>query len=230
MAIGDYGRFASPAAQVVSMSIASQIHSYGFHQRDFTLLPPPPARPTHPDEAVTLVARLPPAHNKSGIQRTIEAYLHFFKFGFIANAGRLAIMPDLKFDAEHLVEIGEDEWKPGLSWERINVSAFWQQKAAYSPYLATLYHCSAGYGCKMPGIAVLAAAAMHKDWFYSMDGVNVPHVWLPGLLLKIDGIDHRTLPYTPALSFRKQGHVLNFTASPSHFSHKEFSVPRYCCP
>lgn len=229
MALDDHGRFASPATQVLAMTLANRVHSFGFDQRDFVHLPPLPERPMYANEAVTLVARLPPSYNKSGIQRTVEAYLHFFKFDFMVKAGRIALMPDLKFDADHLVEIGEDEWKPGLTWEKIDVSAFWQKNIAYSPYMATLYNCSAGYG-RMPGIAVLAAAAMHKDWLYSMDGVTCPHVWLPGLLLKIKGIDHHKLPYTPALSFRKHENVINFTASPSHFVHPQFAVPRYCNP
>ncbi len=218
--------FLAPDLQALDLRVANLRHDLGLGEEEFARLGPPPPWPEGRLKAVVLVARLPACYGKSGLERTVEEYWRRLAWPVIGMGGRMARMPDLRFDADHLVELGAGVWQPGLSWAVLDLAASWSRAHAHSPQYGSLMALSGK--ARPAGIEVLAAAAMHPRWLLAMDGNTVPFTWLPGLLLKIDGVDHKVLPYTPALSLLRQGQdvAVTLTASPSHFGHLSFAVPR----
>ena len=217
--------FRSPEMQVWDMRRWNSALDLGLGQDDFAQLPDPPSEPLDPGAAILLVPRLPDRFGKSGLERTVEECIRrMLQCPVIERGGRLARMPDLNCDAAHLKDIGGRMYKPGLGWVIIDLcSSTWKGRAC-SPYYRSLMECCAYR--RVAGLEVFAALAAFPDWLTAMDGKDIPFVWAPGLLLMIDHLDHRTHPYTPAISYRAQEGAVIIGASLSSNADTRFYVPR----
>ncbi len=56
-------------------------------------------------------------------------------------------------------------------------------------------------GKSQPNAGILAAAALHPEWIKSMDGQNIPYVYLPGYEVSVPGYD--SWQYVPGVDFAR---------------------------
>ena len=109
------------------------------------------------------------------------------------------------------------EHRPGLRVELIDLGANWDKDSSIAPESVRSSDTS-------PHAGVLAAAAEDPDWIRQMDGVNVPHVWVPGYELNVpdDGLWQRV----SRLSLG-DARKLRLNADPPTHCFKGWAVPQF---
>ena len=78
---------------------------------------------------------------------------------------------------------------------------------------------------RLPGLSILAAAALHPQWVTAMDGRRVPYVWMPGLDLTVS--PQRPWTAKPRLGYSQPTREVRLHAEEASKSHYCWAVPAF---
>ncbi|MFY9484282.1 MAG: hypothetical protein WAP74_01510 [Patescibacteria group bacterium] len=188
-----HGLFVPPEVQIENVRHWNEQKKWGFGKNVLADLSKPPAWPDDRLVAVVLVPYL------WDVQATFDGL-----WGIAASRQKNHWRwPDFRSDAQHLRLLQGIEHKPGLRWEVMDLAANWDRKDGVSPE-------SVRSAASSPHAGILAAAAHHPKWVQAMDGVKLPHVWIPGYEATIPGCGRwQCVPY---LVFYRDDREVHFGA------------------
>lgn len=172
-----HGLWTPPTEQIVQVRRWNELFGWGFKPDAFTALEQSIPTPSESRlTATTIEICLPKGADMNPIQRTFEELWRITAM----RQDRHYRWDELHSDPKHLKLLDGIEHKPGLRWVRDDMGANWEKAAGMYPK-----------DCRGPRISphasILSAAALHPGWVQSMDGVNVPFVWIPGYMVTVDG-------------------------------------------
>jgi hypothetical protein len=204
--------FATPHEQLAAVTVWNRERKWGFTAEDLARVvggPPPKARDGRL-VADVLTVWLGPSRDASGLIRTFRELKAVAFDRFPAQwswEGYDAADPDTLRPA-HRVRQGRR-----LAWRTIDLGANRDVAPASVPR-------SDGY----PGLSLLAAAALHPNWMASMDGANVPYVWLAGLDVNMPGAK---VPWSskPRLGFSQPFRQIHLHALDAAMKHRSWAIP-----
>ncbi|MBI4142840.1 hypothetical protein HY480_03135 [Candidatus Uhrbacteria bacterium] len=123
---------------------------------------------------------------------------------------------DLQLDAEHLLLLDGATYTPGLRWRILDLGTNWDKVNGIAPATVRDPRIS-------PNVDGFAALACHPRFVQRMDGVNVPHLWIPGFRVTASGYDPRRL--APTVSFDRVAHQVDLAANLDDCRGSGYAVP-----
>lgn len=171
--------------------------------------------PKWPESRLVVVTLVPylPANDKMGaVGRTFQG---LWKAAIIAQSANQRWEGYEKADQDSLrllkgIEHPATE-RPVLRWEVIDLGCNCSHNRKLSDVRSP---------ATSPHAGILAAAALHPQWIRSMDGKNVPHVWLPGYQISVSSPGASPWAGVPLLAFRYDSQKIVL----------EYDWDHDCCP
>jgi len=164
--------FVQTSAQLDIVCRRNRERGWDFRKKDFAARGEPPAWPSDRLSAVVLDVSL------DTVEKTFD------------EAWRCAMSVQkndwrsdkIGYDAGHVRLLPGITHKRGLRWRVIDLGANWNRRTGISP--ADVRNAKTS-----PHSAILWAASYFPKWVREMDGVTVPHVWIPGYQLNVASSD-----------------------------------------
>lgn len=208
-----HGLWTPPAEQLVQVRRWNDLFGWGFKPDAFTALEQSVPVPSELRlTATTIEICLPKGNGMNPVQRTFE------------ELWRITAMrqdchyrwDELRSDRKHLKLLDGIEHEPGIKWVSDDMDANWEKSVGMYPQAVRGPRVS-------PHASILSAAALHPGWIRSMDGVNIPYVWIAGYMVTLDGDSAWSL--VPVLFFNRDYRKVRLYADSAHDRHRDCAVP-----
>jgi len=181
-----------------------------FSETDFAALGNPPSWPSQRLCAVVLEIRF------STISATFETAWNLIK---LSQRGQVWRWDKIKSDERNLRLLpGAQIHQRGLRWRIVDLAANWDEGSGVRPMDARNCRTS-------PDCALLWAAWYFPEWIHSMDGVNIPNIWIAGYQMTIEG--YEPWFHLPHLS-KDTSQLVRFHAGSSDYRRPKWAIPEFC--
>ncbi|PIR07147.1 MAG: hypothetical protein COV55_01810 [Candidatus Komeilibacteria bacterium CG11_big_fil_rev_8_21_14_0_20_36_20] len=162
------GLFVPCSQQVELIRRLNKLRGWGFSETDFSMLDYNPSCPYGQFCTPVLDVRL------NTIKETFdEAWL------CISSLYDSWRWPAIKTDVNHLRLMPKKNHLRGLRWKVLNLAGNWDKMRGLRPK-------DIRYPKLSPSSEILWAVVYFREWLTSMDGINVPYVWLPGYECRLE--------------------------------------------